>query len=59
LIFIRNRVKKETESQASRTQHEIEIATSIPEESKDNHENDFWKYIDIIKVQQEVIIKYL
>jgi hypothetical protein len=47
-------VKKETESQASRTQHEIEIATSIPEESKDNHENDFWKYIDINKVQQEI-----
>ncbi|CAG2163663.1 unnamed protein product [Oppiella nova] len=39
---------------SSKTQHEIEIATHIPED-EDKHENDFWKYIDINKVQQELI----
>ncbi|CAG2108997.1 unnamed protein product [Medioppia subpectinata] len=37
-----------------KTQHEIEIATNIPED-EDKHESDFWKYIDINKVQQELI----
>jgi len=49
------RIKQENESPGSKTQHEIEIATTS-DESNDNHEEDFWKYIDINKVQQEVII---
>ena len=55
-IYLLFRVKNESTnstSSTSKTQHEIEIATSIPEE-EDKHENDFWKYIDINKVQQEV-----
>jgi hypothetical protein len=55
MIFASLRAKSESSSgeTSSKTQHEIEIATHIPED-EDKHENDFWKYIDINKVQQEV-----
>ncbi|XP_054162664.1 protein Jade-3-like [Oppia nitens] len=46
--------KGDSLSTPQKAQHEIEIATNIAED-EDKHENDFWKYIDINKVQQELI----
>lgn len=57
LIKILNKFRVKSDSMdiqsTSKTQHEIEIATNTCED-EEKHENDFWKYIDINKVQQEV-----
>jgi hypothetical protein len=49
-------IEAKTESGGSNQpkHHEIEIATSYPDKSSDDVNNEFWKYVDINRIQHEV-----
>lgn len=52
-----NEVKKEQTDETKTTpskHHEIEIATFNGEKSDDENRTEFWKYIDLNKIQHEV-----